>query len=223
MVGDAQTVSQETVAALAPDLVVLNAEGTAAALGPLRSRLRVLAVPTDTLPQLLDAVGILGAAVGKADRARALRAEMEAALDAARKRNAGRPRTRVLLVVQHEPYFVAGGGSYVDALLRVLGCENAAGDLKAAWPTLSAEALLERAPEALVDASLGPTGQAAAESEVRAWWGKRFPMLPAARDGRVRSLRDDAALRPGPGLEAALRTLEEAIGAPPAPTPEGGK
>jgi iron complex transport system substrate-binding protein len=222
VVGDAQSLSQETVASLDPDLVVLNAEATAAALGPLRARLRVLAVPTDTLPQLLDAVGILGDAVGRRERARALRGEMEAALADARRRNAARPRTRVLLVVQHEPFFVAGGGSYVDALLGVLGCENAAGDFKAPWPTLSAEALLERAPDALIDASLGPTGQAAAEAEVRGWWEKRFPMLPAARDGRVRALVDEAALRPGPGLAAALRALEDAVGPAPAPPPAPG-
>jgi iron complex transport system substrate-binding protein len=216
-VGDAQTLSQETVAALEPDLVVLNAEATAAALGPLRSRLRVLAVPTDTLPQLLDAVGVLGDATGRADRAKALRAEMEAAVEDARRRNAARPRTRVLLVVQHEPFFVAGKGSYVHALLEALGCENAAGDIAAPWPTLSTEALLSRAPDALIDAALGPTGQSASPEAVRAWWAERFPMLPAVRDGRVRALRDEAALRPGPGLAGALRTLEEALGAPPAP------
>jgi iron complex transport system substrate-binding protein len=216
VVGDATTISQETVATLEPDLVVLNAEATAAALGPLRGRLRILAVPTDTLPQLLDAVGILGAAVGKQDRAKALRAEMEAAVEEARRRNAARPRTRVLLVVQHEPFFVAGGGSYVHALLEALGCENAAGDFKAPWPTLSAEALLARAPDALIDAALGPTGQSASPEQIRAWWAERYPMLPAVRDGRVRPLRDEAAIRPGPGLAGALRTLEEAVGAPPA-------
>jgi iron complex transport system substrate-binding protein len=211
-VGDAQSVSQETVAYLEPDLVVLNAEATAAALGPLRTRLRVLAVPTDTLPQLLDAVGILGAAVGRPERAKALRAEMEKALEDARRRNAGRPKTRVLLVVQHEPFFVAGKGSYVNALLEALGCENAAGDLDAAWPTLSAEALLVRAPDALIDAALGPTGLAAPEEKVRAWWRERYPLLPAVKNDRVRSLRDEAALRPGPSLASALRTLEEAVG-----------
>jgi iron complex transport system substrate-binding protein len=221
VVGDAQALSRETVAALEPDLVVLNAEATAAALGPLRPRFRVLAVPTDTLPQLLDAVGVLGAAVGREERARALRAEMEAALAAARARNAARPPTRVLLVIQHDPFFVAGGGSYVDALLRTLGCGNAAGDFDAPWPTISAEALLDRAPDALIDASLGPTGRPATTEEVRAWWGRRFPMIPAVRDGRVRPLGDEAALRPGPDLAGALRALEEAVGPPPAP--EGGK
>lgn len=215
-VGDAKTVSLETVAALEPDLVVVNAAATAEALGPLRARVRVLPVPTDSLPELLEAVTVLGEAVGRADRARALRAEMEAALEAARRRGAGRARTRVLLVVQREPFVVAGGGSYVDALLRALGYENAAGDLGQPWPSLSAEAVLARAPDAVVDAALGPAGRAGDGAAVRSFWA-RYPMLPAVRDGRVRALADEAALRPGPDVAGALRALEESV----APAPAG--
>ncbi len=205
VVGDSRSLSLETLAALAPDLVVLNAEGVAAALGPMKDRVRTLSVSTDTLPQLLDAVGILGAAVGREERARALRAEMEGALEEGRRRNAARPPTRVLVVVQREPFFVAGGASYVDALLRAIGCANAAGDVPGAWPTLSAEALLLRAPDAIIDASFDRTGRD------REWWAARFPTLPAAREGRVRALTDEAALRPGPGVAAALRALEESL------------
>ena len=215
VVGDAQRVNLEVLAALAPDLVVVNAVGVEEALGPMRERVRVLAVPTDTLPQLLDAVGVLGAAAGRGEAARALRVRMEAALDEARRRNAGRPRTRVLVVVQHDPFFVAGAGSYVDALLKTVACENAAGDLAAAWPTISAEAVLARMPDAIVDAALGPTGRGGDDSAVKAWWG-RYPMLPAVKDGRVRALRDEAAIRPGPDLAGALRALEDSIAAAPA-------
>jgi iron complex transport system substrate-binding protein len=220
VVGDATRLSLETLAALNPDLIVLNAEATAAALGPMRERVRVLPVPTDTLPQLLDAVDVLGAAVGRTERAHALRASMEKALDEARRRNGKRPRTRVLLVVQHDPFFVAGGGSYVDSLLRAIGCENAAGDLSQAWPSVSAEALLTRAPDAVIDAALGPTGRGGDDAAVREWWG-RYPMLPAVKEGRVRALRDEAALRPGPDLAGALRALEESVG--PAPGSEGAR
>ena len=208
----------ETLAALRPDLVVLNAEGVESALGPVRGRVRVMAVPTDTLAQLLDAVTILGRATGREARGRELRAAMEESLAAARARNAGRPKTRVLLVVQQEPYFVAGGGSYVHSLLEVLGCENAAADLAAPWPTLSAEAIFARAPDVVLDAALGATGRGASDAEVRRWWEERFPRLPAVRGGRVHALRDEAVLRPGPDLAGALRALEEAVGPVP---PEG--
>ena len=218
VVGDAKSVSLETVAALEPDLVVVNAESTEDALGPLGDRVLVLAVPTDSLPQLLDAVGILGAAVGRSDRAQSLRREMEAAVEDAKRRGADRPPTRVLLVVARDPFVVAGGGSYADALLRALGFTNAAGQLGAPWPAVSAEAVVALAPDAIVDASLGPTGRAAGDADARAFW-TRYPTIPAVRDGRLRALADEAALRPGPAVGAALRALEESV----APAAGGGK
>lgn len=205
VVGDAVSVSLEKVASLRPDLVVVNADATETAVAPLG--VRVLRASTDTLPDLLAAVGTLGRAVGREPEAAALRRRLDGILDRARARGAGRPPSRVLVVIQREPFMVAGRGSYVHGLLEALGHANAAGDLPAPWPVLSAEALLARAPEAVVDASLGPDG---APGEAVAWWG-RFAGMPAVRNGRVRALRDEAALRPGPGLEEALAALEAAV------------
>jgi len=216
VVGDAKSLSLEAVAALEPDLVVVNAAGTEDALGPIRDRVRVLSVPTDTLSQLLDAVGVLGDAVGRPDRAGTLRSEMEAALAEARARSAGRPPTQVLVVLARDPFVVAGRGSYVDALLGTLGFGNAAGGIDAPWPAVSAEAVVALAPDAVVDASLGPTGRATGGSEARDWW-RRYPTIPAVRDGRIRALSDEAVLRPGPDLAGALRALEESV----APAPGG--
>ena len=105
---------------------------------------------------------------------------------------------------------MAGGGSYADALLRALGFANAAGDLDSAWPTIPEEAIVARAPDVIVDATPGVSGRKADVAETRARWA-RYSMVPAVRDGRVRPLADEAALRPGPGLEAALKALEASI------------
>jgi len=220
-VGDAQRVNLEAVAALRPDLVVANADATVDALAPLRGTVRVLALPTDTLPDLLRAVESLGAAVGRRGEARALRDRVVAALADARRRCAGRPRPRVLVVVQRDPYFVAGRTSYVAALLDALGCDNAAGDVDSPWPAVSAEALIVRAPDAIVDASLGPAGEPSRrDDECERWWA-RFPSIPAVRDGRVRALRDEAALRPGPAVAEALRALDDSIAREPAAAATG--
>ncbi len=219
VVGDAVQVSAERVAALHPDLVVVNAAGTEASLAPLGDRVRVLRAPTDTLGDLLAAVDSLARAVGRVEEGRALRRRMEEALAAARERGRGRPPTRVLLVIQRDPFMVAGGGSYVHALLEALGCRNAAGDLAEAWPQVSAEALLAMAPDAIVEASPevmagrsapGEAASAARDAAVREYWA-RFPRVPAVRDGRVRAIRDEAALRPGPALAEALATLEASV------------
>ncbi|MBI5368748.1 MAG: ABC transporter substrate-binding protein [Planctomycetes bacterium] len=216
-VGDAIQVSLEQVVALAPDLILVNALGTADAVAPLKDRVRILRVPTDTLAQLPEAVATHGREAGRDAAADDLRARIAAALDAARTAARGRPRTRVLFVVQREPFYVAGRGSFVQGFFEVLGLENAMGDLPEAWPCVSAEALLASAPDALVDASLGPGAvRAAGDADCLAWWS-RFPGIPAVQRRRVRALADESALRPGTGVAAALAAIEAAV----APAPEG--
>jgi ABC-type Fe3+-hydroxamate transport system substrate-binding protein len=140
-----------------------------------------------------------------------VRRAAEDALAAARERAKGRPRRRTLVVVQREPFMVAGRGAYVHDLLEALGAENAAGDIEAAWPAVSAEALVARAPEAILDASLGPDGATGkGDAAVRAWWAA-YPSLPAVREGRARALGNDAALRPGPSVAEAIAALEAGI------------
>jgi iron complex transport system substrate-binding protein len=207
------SLSRETVASLEPDLVISNATGTSEALGPLRERMRVLQVPTDTLEDLLRAVVTVGKAVGREDAARALRGRMEDVVEAARLRGRKRAATRrrVLVVVQRDPFFVAGPGSYVDSLLEVLGWKNAAAGLGKAWPTISAEALLGLAPDAIVDAAPNAPGASGdTDAEARTYWS-RYESLPAVKQGRIRRLRDDAAVRPGPALQAALEVLDASI------------
>ncbi len=217
-VADATTVFLEPLAGLRPDLVVANADALREALAPLRGRVPFLAVPTDTLEQLLDAPLVLGRAVGREAEGRALRARMDAALDGAGERARGRAPDRVLFVVQRDPFYVAGPGSFVDALLLRLGYRNAAEGLGGRWPTPSAEAILAMAPDAVVDAAPVVDGERAGGGDpdegVRAFWA-RLPGLPAVRAGRVRRLRDVAAVRPGPALAEALDALDRSVAPPP--------
>jgi iron complex transport system substrate-binding protein len=100
---------------------------------------------------------------------------------------------------------VAGGGSYVGSLLDLAGAENVAGDLPKAYPSLSPETILARAPSILLDGT-----PAANDEETRAYWS-RFPDLPAVKNGRVHALQDLAVVQPGPRLEQAIRSLEDRI------------
>jgi len=210
--GDAFDVSLESVTGLEPDLVLLNSRRTAAALAPLAKVARVETVPTDRLADVLESIGRIGVLLGVEDRATALREGLEADLAAARARAAARieaPAPTVLVVLQHRPFYVAGGGSYVHELLTVIGARNVTGDLVDAWPTLSAEALVARAPEVVLDASQGVEPEADA-AVIRERW-ERFETLPAVRSGRVHAVVGDALFRPGPRIPEALEQLEELV------------
>jgi iron complex transport system substrate-binding protein len=205
VVGDAMAVQAETLVALRPDLVLTSGRGLEDLMSPLRDRMRVLYLRTDSLDDLFAAVETLGRLAEAEEEAAALGTRLRAVVDEAWRRNAHRARPRVLVVVNRDPFFVAGGGSYVGSLLDLAGAENVAGDLPKAYPSLSPETILARAPAILLDGT-----PAANDEETRAYWS-RFPDLPAVKNGRVHALQDLAVVQPGPRLEQAIRSLEDRI------------
>lgn len=209
--GDAASVSAETILALDPDLVLVNSAQGEAALAPLRSRVRIERIRNDRLDEVFDTIARLGHDLDATARADELISELRGALAAARERAAGRSvRPRVAIVVQRRPLYVAGGGSYVDDLLQAIGAENAFGDVDEPWPNLSEETLVARAPQVLLDASIQLTDEADAEAALRRSW-EALPSVPAVRDDRVVLMREDALFRAGPRLDEALRLLETLV------------
>lgn len=216
-VGDVTQLSLEQIAGLEPDLILVNSVTHVEMLRPLAERVRVTFVPTDNIEQVRDGVTVIGDAVGRPAAGQALRLRLERELAARRAAAADHAGTRVLFVIQRDPFFIAGPGSYVDGLLRALGYRNAADRLGQPWPNVSAEALLEMAPDVLVDAAIGEDDTA----DPLAYWS-RFESLPAVKNGRVRLLQDDVVVRPGPALAEALDVLERSIEGAPPPEPGGG-
>lgn len=194
----------EAIVALRPDAVLLvpgaEQRGLAARLEELG--VRVLAFPNHTLDELLDSIAQLGALVERSEAAAARVDAIRAALAAARARSAQRAPQRVVLVLQRDPFFVVGGGSYIDALLEAAGGENAGRSVPGPYPQVDLEWLLAAAPEVILDAS--PGRDAPAE-----FW-RRWPSLPAVRAGRIERL-DEIAWRPGPHIERSLELLESAL------------
>jgi iron complex transport system substrate-binding protein len=197
--------SLEAAVALAPDLVVLV---PSAEQREFRTRLRELGLTVLELDpvgfdDVLETIETLGARVGH-DAAAAARV---AAIAAMRQRveafARGRPRVRCVLVLQRDPLFVAGRGSFVDEMLRMAGAENLAASFDEPWPRVAREWLIEAAPEVLLDSV--SDAQPAAE-----YWA-RFPSLPAVSAGRVVRLRAGEVTLPGPDLDRALLALVEAL------------
>ncbi len=185
-----------------------------------------LELDTATYPAALDSIRELGARVGRAERARGLVAEIERRVAAVASATAGLPRRRVLVVVGRDPLFVAGPGSHLDRLIEAAGGENVAADLGSPWAQASLEAMLERAPEVVIDSS--DNRPDVERGIVLGAWG-RWPFLPAVRTGRVASVDPWRISIPGPRLgelaELLARLIHpEALGAPAAEElgPPGG-
>ena len=207
-VGGLYDPSLEAVLALAPDLVVLV---PSAEQRGFRERLVALGVPCLALDpvgfdDVLAAIQQLGERLGReqaaAARVDAIRRTRARAADAAR----GLPVLRGVLVLQRDPLFVAGAGSFVDDMLRTLRVENLAATQPGPWPRLAREWLLAAGPELILDAS--------PEAEPAASYWARWPSLPALSRHAVFDVPQGISTLPGPDLDEALLVLAAAARGP---------
>ena len=200
-VGGLYDPSLEAVVALRPDLVMLvpsaeqrGFQDQLAALGIAR----FVADPV-SYDEVLATIGALGERLGRAHQAQARIAKLRSARARAQAASAGRPRVRALLVLQRDPLFVAGAGTFVDDMLRAAGAANVAADLPGSWPRASREWLLAAQPELILDSTDEP-------EPANEFWA-RWPALRA----RVVSLPAGLVTLPGPQLDRALVQLETAL------------
>jgi iron complex transport system substrate-binding protein/vitamin B12 transport system substrate-binding protein len=114
---------------------------------------------------------------------------------------------RAVLVLQRDPLYVVGRGSFIDSMLATAGAENPANVFAEPYPRASLEWLIAAAPEVILDASEDP------EDPLRYW--ARWPSLPAVASGRVHRISASEATLPGPFPERSLALLAKALRAVP--------
>lgn len=204
-VGGLYDPSLETVVALRPDLVVLV---PSAQQRDFRERLEAVGIPVlafdpKSLEDVLASIESIGERVGRLGAARERVAAIRAEKARVEKSSAGRPRPRTVLVLQREPLYVVGAGSFIDDMLRASGAENLAAALPDLYPRAGLEWLLAARPELILDASPD------AEPPGRYW--ARWPSLPAVASGRVERVEAGLVTLPGPRLDRALDALATAV------------
>ena len=205
LVGDYTAPSLEAIAALQPQLVVLNA---AAGSPQLLTSLERLGVKV-YIVQPLDLAGVrhlfrqLGAMVQRPEAAAGLVRQLDEALAAVR-----RPVTaaspRVLFLASTRPLMVAGPQTLPGELLAAVGARNPVPAGTARYPTWTEEALLLTDPDIILAVrGMGETDPAA--------WVGQWPVLRAVQRQRVQLLEPDLVFRPGPRLAAGLRAVARAV------------
>jgi iron complex transport system substrate-binding protein len=196
--------SLEAIVSLAPSFVALV---PSAQQRELRERLEalgieVLALPNISYDEVLRSLVALGERVGRGAAARARADAIRASWRDTRARANGTVPVRAVLVLQRDPLYVVGGGSFLDAMLEAAGAENLARSFGDPYPRVSVEWLIAAAPELILDA-------ADPAAEARAHWG-HWPSLPAVARGRVQTL-DRQLTIPGPYLDRALAQLADRV------------
>ncbi len=198
--------SVEAVVGAQPDLVIAvpSPENREAVRAIERVGIRVLVVQDRTLDDLWASMRAIAGALGVPERGERLVTAVQTRLDGLRARLASLAPRPTLLVVGHSPLVVAGGGTLQDALLTIAGGRNVAADVGQAFPHVSAELVVARAPEVIVDAAMGT------EQGGQALFGA-LTTVPAVRDGRIVTVAPDALFRSGPRVGDAAEALARAI------------
>ncbi len=204
------TLDEERLAGLEPDLIVTQAVCEVCAVSytdvvkvavRLPGQPRVLQQDPSTLGEVLEDVTRLGEAAGIAERAAAVRAELEARLEAVRLAVAGAPRPRVLALEWLDPPFL--GGHWVPEMIELAGGEDVAGRAGQKSPQVEWEQLQGLEPDVVVSM---PCGWYLEDSKAQALEHReRLDVLGADRLFAV-----DAAStfsRPGPRLVDGVELL----------------
>ncbi len=189
--------SLDAIAALHPDLVLLNPnesnENFTHALDHLQ--IRWLALEDAHLSDFAPMVRTIAKLLAAPDRGEALVTAFDRELDALPKVSG-----KALIVYGHRPLVAAGPGSFGAELLQRVGLQNAYGGGQR-YPHLDIEAVLLAKPNFLLDLDMSENGHS--DATFFAAYAAPF----AARGIVVHEVADAALLRLGPRLPRAMARL----------------
>lgn len=186
----------EKVVSLKPDLVVMVEDAQKRDIEKFRDfGLNVYTINPHTVEDVMTSLIDLGKVTGREGRAEELTAEMRAELAKyQRKENFlwfTIRRPSVVVIVGSNPLVVAGGGTFIDDVVRHAGGRNIAADSRVAYPQYSFEKLLNENPECIII----PEGL----------------QLDPRLHGKILRINPDILSRPGPRVVEAVKQIAEFI------------
>ncbi len=205
----------ERILSLRPDLVVTYATQDELAERFARAGIRTFPFKHAGLADLLRLVRELGRLTGLEKASDGVAAKIESGLSAVRRRVAGAPRPKTVIVIGREPgslrgISVSGGYGFLHDLLEVAGGDDLFADVARESLTVTTETLLARKPDVIIE--LHYTSEPAADevAEEREPW-KLLPSLPAVKTGRVVLLYGGELVVPGPRVVHTAEVFARAV------------
>jgi len=209
-VGSYERFDAEAILALKPDLIIGWQSGNPAAQ---IEKLRALKLPLYlTQPNTIDHIAVqlerIGQLAGTEKPASAAAANFRSKLDDLRKRYASQPKIRVFYQIWKQPLLTAGAPQIISSAIQLCGGENVFGQLSQMAPTVTVEAVIAAAPEAIVASGM---------DEARPEWlddWKRWKQIPAVQRDNLYFVPPDLIQRHTPrfleGTELLCKALEAA-------------
>jgi iron complex transport system substrate-binding protein len=180
-VGSISNPSLEAILALRPDLVLgmphLNDQAVLEQLRHLN--IPVYLVDPHGVAGILHSITSLGKATDREAQASAVVARLTLRIDAVRASVKNKPVIEVFMPVSYDPVITIGQGAFITEIVALAGGRSITDDLRQEWPHISMEAVVARAPQALLMLRGGHTTLESLKD--RPGWN----VLSAVRAGRV--------------------------------------
>jgi cobalamin transport system substrate-binding protein len=202
----------ERIIALKPDLVVVYGTQDDLRTQLERARIPMFLYQHAGLPDISATIRQLGARIGSTNESAALADRIEAEIADVKKRVAGRPRPRTLLVFGRDAetlrgIYASGAVGFLHDMLEAAGGANVFSDVQRQSIQTTSELAVARAPEVIVE--IGVDTASASSRNLRAW--ESLPSIPAVRNKRIYQLRGDGMMNPGPRISASVRRMAEVL------------
>lgn len=214
-IGGLYDVNYERIVSLKPDLAVCLQENDG-----FQQRMRTMGITTVAVDhRRLDGVLESYEIIGKCfeddiyKNARQKKNELAEKLDRLAKRSRDLPRVRLMVCVDRsrgtgriQNLFVAASNPFYAEVIQRAGGTNAAGNLSLPFVQLSAEGIIDLAPDVIFDLQTGPIGDHAAAIEE---WQTLGETVPAIKNKRVFLITEDFATIPGPRTPLLIEKMTE--------------
>jgi iron complex transport system substrate-binding protein len=204
----------ERILSLRPDLVIVYESQV-----DLRRQLERATIPMfvykhATLADVAATIRQLGTRIGREADAGALVRRIDEKLADIRKRVAGRPRPRTLLIFGRDALalrgiYASGGFGFIHDMLSAAGADNIFADVKQQSVQATTELILARRPDVIIELRSGDMTAAQRENEVGVW--QALSSVPAVRTGRIAIITDPRTVVPGPRVAEGTELIARAL------------
>ena len=205
--------SAEQIFALKPDLVLAPQDFMKPDLLQQLERLKIpiFTLNAGSVEDVLSQIQTVARMLDRQPAGDALTSAMRRRIAIVREQVRGRPRSRVLYVLNTDPLQTVGPGSFIHHLIDLAGGDNIAAETGTAYPRLSLEDVIARDPEYLIFPAGADEG--IPEEEQQQW--RRWSSLSAVKHNRLVLVPSVLVDRPGPrivdGLELFARVMHPEI------------
>ncbi len=202
----------ERIISLKPDLVVVYGTQTDLRTQMDRAHIPIYLYQHSGLADITATIRAIGKRVGSEAAGEMLARRIDDEIATVRKRVAGRPRPRTLLVFGRDAetlrgIYASGGIGFLHDMLDVAGGTNVFADVKRQSIQATTEVVLARVPDVILE--IGIDTASSKERNVRAW--DALASLPAVRTHRIYQVRGDEMMNPGPRVAQAIRRMAQTL------------